>query len=80
MVVQLHCVIKKKASVSEKKEFPHLTTQFSQGTEVTLVTEYVFHIQSSEVNRYPIQREEVNTLCISTSFNLKHHLNYSAHV
>ncbi len=48
MDVQLHCVIKKKSSVEEEKIvflYKHLrlsTRSISQGTDVTIVTEYAF--------------------------------------
>ncbi len=58
MAVQLHCTIKKRASVSEKKEFPLAylikcsTRYLSLGTEVTLVTEYVYFFSNNPVFSY----------------------------
>ncbi len=77
MDVQLHCVIKKNSSVEEEKIvflYKHLrlsTRSISQGTDVTIVTEYAFcvwynscvFIRHLKKNKYKFGRNTEN-ICV----------------
>ncbi len=70
MVVQLHFVIKKGFSIGEKgvsnSVLRHSTRSISQGTEVTLVTEYISHnVYLWSMARFACLPSTPRYLCIS---------------